>query len=236
MPSYRTLRNLELESYIESYMTESRKQILKSVLNQRMRHLCLVAENFIDEHNVHAMIRTSECFGLQDFHNIGLKDVIMKKGKSVNRGAFQWTHIFDYSDCEHPTIDCIHHLKSQGYTVYATSSHLEANYTPQSIPINQPLAIIFGKEHEGISQDALDYCDGIVSIPMYGFTESFNVSVAASLIAQPIVSRIRESEIQWNLEDAEKEQLYYEWIWYSVKQPNIFYKEWCVNNSKEIRG
>jgi tRNA (guanosine-2'-O-)-methyltransferase len=64
---------------------------------------------------------------------------------------------------------------------YATSSHLEATCTPDNIPIDKPLAIILGKEHEGISDVALKHCDGLVSIPMYGFTESFNVSVAASL-------------------------------------------------------
>jgi len=226
VPDYRVEINLALQNYIESFMTESRILNLKKVLENRMRHLCLVAENFIDEHNIHAMIRTSECFGLQDFHNIGQKNMQLKKNKSVTRGAFQWTHIYDYTDCEEPTLACIKNLKAQGYKVFATSSHLDAAYTPDTIPIDQPLAILMGKEHEGISDIALAHCDGIVTIPMYGFTESFNVSVAASLLAQPITERIRREDIEWQLSPKEKDKLYYEWIWHSLKYPDKLYHDW----------
>jgi len=227
-PRFRLEKNLDLQAYVESFMTPARIQNLKNVLENRMRYMSLVAENFIDEFNVHAMIRTSECFGLQDFHNIGQKNVLMKKNKSVNRGAFQWTHIYDYTDCAEPTLTCIESLKSKGYRVFATSSHLESNYTPDNIPIEKPLAIILGKEHEGISEVALEHCDGLVSIPMYGFTESFNVSVAASLLTQTIVERIRKSDICWQFSEVEKESLYYEWIWNSIKYPDKLYYEWSA--------
>lgn len=233
-PRFQTERNLDLQSYVESFMTPSRIEVIRKVLENRMRHMCLVAENFIDEFNVHAMIRTSECFGLQDFHNIGQKNVLMKKNKSVNRGAFQWTHIYDYTECEEPTLTCIDNLKSKGYRVFATSSHLEANYTPENLPIDQPLAVILGKEHEGISETALQNCDGLVTIPMYGFTESFNVSVAASLLTQTIVERIRQSDIQWQFSAEEKDNLYYEWIWHSIKYPDKLYHEWSMNQVQDF--
>jgi tRNA (guanosine-2'-O-)-methyltransferase len=85
-----------------------------------------------------------------------------------------------------------------------------------------------GKEHEGISEVALKHCDGLVSIPMYGFTESFNVSVAASLLTQTIVERIRKSNILWQFSEEEKENLYYEWIWNSIKYPDKLYYEWSA--------
>jgi len=232
LPPHRKEINLELQEYIESYLTESRKNILRRVLEDRTKYLCFVAENLIDEHNIHAIIRSSECFGLQNFHNIREENVNLKKNKSVTRGALQWTHIYDYSQCNQPTKTCISHLKSQGYKVYGTSSHLENHYTPQNVPIDSPLAIIMGKEHTGISQDAIDNCDGMIYIPMYGFTESFNVSVAASLIAQPIISRIKDSNLPWQISDKEKENLYYEWIWMNIKNPDVLYKEWAVNISK----
>ena len=227
-PRFRLEKNLDLQAYVESFMTPARIQNLKNVLENRMRYMSLVAENFIDEFNVHAMIRTSECFGLQDFYNIGQKNVLMKKNKSVNRGAFQWTHVYDYTDCAEPTLTCIESLKSKGYRVFATSSHLNSNYIPESIPIDKPLAIILGKEHEGISDLALKNCDGLVSIPMYGFTESFNVSVAASLLTQTIVERIRKSDICWQFSEVEKENLYYEWIWNSIKYPDKLNYEWSA--------
>lgn len=229
LANFRLEKNQNLQDYVEGFMTPSRIEIIKKVLETRMRYMTLVAENFIDEYNIHAMIRTSECFGLQDFHNIGQKNVLLKKNKSVNRGAFQWTHIYDYTDCNQPTLACIENLKAKGYRVYATSSHIAANYTPENIPIDQPLAVILGKEHEGISDIALRHCDGIVTIPMYGFTESFNVSVAASLLTRTIVERIRNSNIPWQFSQEEKENLYYEWIWHSIKHPDKLYHEWVKN-------
>jgi tRNA (guanosine-2'-O-)-methyltransferase len=231
LPAYRTEPNTELLLHIESYMTESRKSILRQILEQRTKYLTIVAEHFIDEHNIHACIRSSECFGLQEFHNIPERGVQLKKNKSVNRGAFQWTHVFDYEECTSPHLDCIQSLKSRGYKIFATSSHLKSSYTPQDIPIDQPIAIILGNEKLGLRQDTIDLCDGVITIPMYGFTESFNVSVAASLLIQPIIARIHESDVNWKLTESEKDDLYYEWAWSNIKHPDIHYKEWCVNNS-----
>jgi tRNA (guanosine-2'-O-)-methyltransferase len=228
LEDFRTYYDKDLLAYVETFMTESRKSILREVLEKRTKYLTLVSENFIDQHNIHACIRSSECFGLQDFHNIAAAGVKMKPNKSVNRGATQWTHVYDYEESPQPTIDCINNLKSKGYKIYA--AHLDENaFTPQNIPIDQPMAIILGKEKEGISQEALDHCNGIVSIPMYGFTESFNVSVAGSLLIQPIIARIHDSEVDWRLTEGEKELLYYEWTWHSIKYPENLYKEYNLN-------
>lgn len=214
-------------------MTESRKQVLKDTLELRTKYVTLVAEHFIDEHNIHASIRSSECFGLQEFHNIPEEGVQLKKNRSVNRGAFHWTHVYDYEEGKRSTEECIANLKARGYKIYASSSHIETSFTPQNIPIDQPLAIVLGKEMTGISQETIDMCDGVITIPMYGFTESFNVSVAASLIIQPIIARIHESDYNWKMTEKEKSDLYYEWAWATIKSPDSFYKEWYVNNSQK---
>lgn len=224
-PEYRRIIDLELQEYIENFLTKERKAILKKIIEKRTNHLVFVAENLIDEHNIHAIIRTSECFGLQDFYNIPFKGNL-KKNRSVTRGALQWTHIYEFLDEKDPIVSCIEHLKSIGYKVYATSSNLESTYTPQTLPIDDKVAIIMGNEHLGVSEKALDLSDGVIEIPMYGFTESFNVSVAAGLICQPIVERIRTSEINWGFDPNIKKNLYYEWIWHSVKKPDILYRDW----------
>ena len=231
-PEFQSKYNLELQSYAEQFMTKERPVILKKILEQRTRHVTLVAESLLDEHNIHALMRSSECFGLQDFHNIPYKDAILKKNKSVTRGAFQWMHIYNYDLHENPTTDCIAFLKNKGFKVYVTSSNINASasYTPYNVPIEKPLAIMMGNEHRGISEEALALADGVIEIPMYGFTESFNVSVAGSLILSPIVDRLRKSTIPWQLSQEEQKQLYYEWIWNSFKRPDVLYKEWLVNN------
>jgi tRNA (guanosine-2'-O-)-methyltransferase len=141
-------------------------------------------------------------------------------------------HIYNYDLHENPSTDCIAYLKNKGFAVYVTSSNIKASYTPYNVPIEKPLAIMMGNEHRGISEEAIALADGVIEIPMYGFTESFNVSVAGSLILSPIVDRLRKSSISWQLSPEEQKQLYYEWIWNSFKRPDVLYKEWLVNNAK----
>lgn len=231
LPPYRTEFHPDLQRYVEQFLTVDRISVLKKILAHRTRYLTFIAESLYDEYNIHALIRTSESLGLQDFHNIPYPDVVLKKNKSVTRGAFQWTHIYTHDDTSSPTKSCIDYLRNQGYQIYVSSSNISSHYTPFDIPIDQPLAILMGNEHRGASQEAIDLADGIVTIPMYGFTESYNVSVAGSLIAQPIVERIRKSSRLHILSDDEKKNLYYEWIWYRLRHPDKIYQEWDVQNS-----
>lgn len=223
----------DLQAYVESFMMPARMESLKKTLENRTRRITLVAESLLDEHNIHALIRSSECFGLQDFHNIPYKNVNLKKNRSVNRGAFQWSHIYDYSEFENSTLACIAQLRTMNYKVYAASSSQSYSYTPQTIPLDEPIAILLGNEKRGVTEEALSLCDGTIHIPMYGFTESFNVSVAGSLLLSPVVERLRQSVIDWSISDEEKRDLYFEWIWNSIKYPNVLYKEWLVNNKSQ---
>ena len=221
--------NADLQGYVESFMTPERVLSLKKTLEKRTRQITLVAESLLDEHNIHALLRSSECFGLQDFHNIPYKNANLKKNRSVTRGAFQWTHVYNYGDFENSTQACISHLKSKNYKVYVASSDTGSSYTPANLPLDNPIAILMGNEQRGATEESLMLCDGTIHIPMYGFTESFNVSVAGALLLSPIVERLRSSEISWGLTDLEKRDLYFEWIWHSVKYPDVLYKEWLVN-------
>lgn len=226
-PDYRTQFDAELLEFVEQFVFDERKATLKSMIEKRTQYLTFVAEQLLDEHNVHAIVRTSECFGLQDFHNIPF-DKALKKNRTITRGAFNWSHIYNYPQPE-TTSDCINALKSKGYRVYTTSSHFDNVIMPHEVPIDKPIAILMGNEHQGASEEAIALADGFVKIPMYGFTESFNVSVAAALIGLPIIQKIRESEISWGLDEKQKQDLYFEWIWHSIKNPDKVYNEWRNN-------
>lgn len=224
-PDYRRIINTELQEFIEQFITEDRKKILKKIIDKRTHRLAFVAEQLIDEHNIHAIIRTSECFGLQNFYNVPFVGNL-KKNRSVTRGALQWTHIYEFTEEKESIVSCINYLKSEGYKVYATSSNFESHFTPQTVPVDSKIAIIMGNEHRGVSETALKMSDGIIEIPMYGFTESFNVSVAAALLTQPIVERIRNTSTISEMDDEYKNNLYYEWLWHSIKHPDKVFKEW----------
>ena len=226
-PNYRTQFDADLLTFVEQFVFEDRKATLKKMINMRTQYLTFVAEQLLDEHNVYAIVRTSECYGLQDFYNIPF-DKALKKNRTITRGAFNWSHIYNYPQPE-TTVDCIKDLKSKGYRVYTTSSHFDSAILPHEVPLDKPIAVVLGNEHRGASEEAIALADGFLKIPMYGFTESYNVSVAAALIGLPIIQKIRESEVSWGLNEIQKRDLYFEWIWHSIKNPDKVYAEWKNN-------
>ena len=228
-PNYRTQFDADLLAFVEQFVFEERKVTLKNMIDMRTQYITFVAEQLLDEHNVHAIVRTSECFGLQDFYNIPF-DKALKKNRTITRGAFNWSHIYNYPQPE-STADCIQDLKSKGYRVFASTLHNENNYTPETVPIDKPLAIVLGNEHAGVSDEVMAHADGFIQIPMYGFTESYNVSVAAALMGYHINERVRSHHKEIYLNALEKRNLYYEWLWFSIKNPDKVYEYW----KREIR-
>jgi tRNA (guanosine-2'-O-)-methyltransferase len=226
---YRTTYNPDLMDFILTMITKERQEILKKTIEQRTKYCCFVAEKLLDDHNIHAVVRTSECLGFQDFYNIPF-DGALKKNRTITRGAFNWTHIYNYPE-DNGSIDCIQDLKSKGYRVFASTLYNENIFTPETVPIDKPLAIVLGNEHMGVSDEVIANADGFIQIPMYGFTESYNVSVAAALMGYHINERVRSRQNEIYLNALEKRDLFYEWLWFSIKNPDKVYEYW----KREIR-
>ena len=93
----------------------------------------------------------------------------------------------------------------------ATCPH-EAAFAPEDLPLDKPVALLMGSEHEGLSDYALEYADYAVKIPMTGFLESFNVSVSAAVCLYILTRRLKEQDIPWQLSDAEKTHLRLDWL------------------------
>ena len=124
-------------------------------------------------------------------------------------------------------MEAIESLKSKGYRIVATSPHADGK-TPDSIEIDQPLAILLGTEGKGLSDLALESADEHLRIPMYGFTESFNISVSAALILHRLRERLRASDIEWKLSMIEQEQILLNWMRQSIRN--------CAHIEKEFSG
>jgi tRNA (guanosine-2'-O-)-methyltransferase len=101
-------------------------------------------------------------------------------------------------------------LKNQGYKIVATTPHTEA-FTINNLPLEQPLAIFFGTEQEGLSESVLQVADYQVKIPMFGFTESFNISVSVAILLNTLRKRLVDSDIEWKLSQEEQTDLKIEW-------------------------
>lgn len=201
-------------------ITQDKVDKFERIAALRTRHLTVVVENLYQEHNASAVMRSCDCFGIQDIH------VIEKGNKfSVNReiamGAGKWVDNYHYTDKLYPTKKCISTLKDKGYRIIATTPHTN-DIKIDELDVQQPLALLFGTEQSGLSETALDMADEFVKIPMYGFTESFNISVSAALSMMTIRRKLEaQSNLNWLLSEEEQTELKIEWCKNIIKNPDI---------------
>ncbi len=202
----------QLFQYLQSFLTERRRGLFKEVLEERTRFITVVTEDVYQLHNTSAVMRSCDVFGIQDLHVIE-----EKLGKKVDReiamGSQKWVDIYRHKN----VVECMNELRTKGYKIVATTPH--GNVTAlDSFEINEPVALFFGAEKEGISQEVLDQADVRLKIPMFGFTESLNISVSAAIILQNLVSQLRNSELNWKLSEEEKKALEVQWTCKSIKR------------------
>jgi tRNA (guanosine-2'-O-)-methyltransferase len=190
-------------------ITPSKQFMFDSIAALRTRHLTVVLENVYQEHNASAILRTCDCFGIQELHVIE-KNNQYKVQRDIALGAGRWVDMYNFDTGESPTTECLQKLKNKGYKIIATSPHTEEE-TINTLELDQPVALVFGTERQGISEEVKSNADGFVRIPMYGFTESFNVSVSVAITLNTLRQRLEESQIDWKLNFDEQTRLKLKW-------------------------
>ena len=203
-----TIDDKVLEEFYD-VVSESKQEMYDHIASQRTDYLTVVLENIHQEHNASAVLRSCDCFGIQNLHVIE-KNNRYKVQRDIALGAGRWVDVFNYDQGEQPTKDCLLKLKNKGYKIVATTPH-ERDVTIHELPINQPIALVFGTEKKGISQEVIELADEFVRIPMYGFTESFNISVSAALALNILRERLEQSDLNWKLKDEEQTLLKIKW-------------------------
>ncbi|MFN3639485.1 MAG: TrmH family RNA methyltransferase [Flavobacterium sp.] len=198
-------------NYLEAFLSEQRNLKIQSVVKQRTKYLTVVAEDVFQLHNTSAVLRSCDVFGIQNLHIIE-----QKYGKNIDTeialGAQKWVDIFRYNSPQ----TCLHSLKKKGYRIIVTSPHHEA-FTTDTLDISTPFAVFFGNEKEGVSSDIMDAADGFLHIPMCGFTESLNISVAAAIVMQNLTKRIKSSNVSWQLTEDETLKTKIQWMETSIR-------------------
>ena len=174
-------------------MQPARKERLNWVLAQRTQYLTIILENIYHPQNASAVLRSCECFGIQDLHIISDKKRY-RPNADVARGASKWLNINHYNHGEESTAICIRTLKERGYKIAVTALDEENTMPLEELPIDNPVALCFGTEDMGVSEEAKQLSDYKIKIPMFGFTESFNVSVAAAICLYSLTTRLRNSQ------------------------------------------
>lgn len=206
-----------LLEYLQSFVTANKNQLIASRLKERTRHLTVVLEDIYEPHNASAVLRSADCFGVQDVHIIENTNFYRVNPKVV-KGAAKWIHIHQYREDHDNTTHCINQLKEKGFKIVATSPSAES-VSLQELPVNEPLALMFGTEKLGLSSNAFELADYHMYIPMYGFTESLNISVSAAITLQHLAYRIRKENVNWQLSEQEHEDLLNEWTRLCLKDP-----------------
>ena len=206
-----------ITTYLKLFVTENRQQRLSEIIANRTRHVTVVLEDLFQAQNISAVLRTCDCYGVQDVYVIQHRNEF-EANKEISMGADKWLTIHEFPHSEHNVKECIDRLHEQGYWVAATLPD-EQKRTIFDLPVERKTAFLFGTELTGLSEEAVKYADSNVLIPMYGFTESFNISNSAAIILSHFTERMRRSDIKWQLSDEEKEELYFDWLQKSVKNP-----------------
>ncbi len=201
-----TVNKQELLDYLLNFLSENKMNLFEKIIKDRTKHITVALEDIFQPQNASAVLRTCDVFGIQDVHIIENENDYNVNPKVVH-GASKWINLHKYSEKKNNTLDCIKKLKSDGYKVYGTTPHTD-DCLIQDIPLDHKVALMFGTEMDGLSDIAMDNVDGFVKIPMYGFTESLNISVSAAVSLYELSKRLKESTILWQLSEQEKtEQL-----------------------------
>lgn len=220
------MTDLALLTYLESYLTPERKARFDAVLPFRTKHFTVATEDVYQLHNTSAVIRSCDVFGIQEV-NIVEERNSKRIDREIAMGSQKWVDLNRY----HSVNDCIADLKSKNYQIVATTPH-HNDCDLQEFDISKKSCFFFGRETEGLSQAVLDASDAYLKIPMVGFTESLNISVSAAIILQHTTYKLRKSEINWQLTEAEQLTKRLDWISKTLKSYDElvgrFYKERIV--------
>ena len=205
LPRLSPAHRRELEDRLTAVMLPRRVERMGEVLARRTRHLTVVFEDLYYPHNASAVVRSAECFGVQDIHVVE-QEKVFRPSKGVARGAGRWLTLHKYGSFD----AAVTSLRSRGYRLAATS--VDPGSMPlDAVPVDTPLALCFGTEELGLSAQALAAADLHVHVPMAGFTESLNVSVTAALCLRELTRRIRAGD-HWQLDDQTRDDLRLTWL------------------------
>ena len=198
----RTLSPAEVIALLEPYATRERLAKIDEVLDRRTSSLTVVVEGMVDTGNVAAVLRTADGFGVQDFHAIDTARSY-KHSKRTSQGAEKWIDRYRWRS----PAECVAYLHETGFDVVA------AHLGPESSPVDQvdltgKTALVFGNELEGLSDELLALADERVYIPITGFVQSFNISVAAALcLYEARRQRMATTGSHGDLDPADRERL-----------------------------
>ena len=206
-----TEKQQNIIDYLSGFVNEERRERLAKILSQRTRHITVVLEDIYQSQNASAVVRTCECLGIQELHVIENHHEY-RLNPAVVQGASKWIDLIKHNQAEQDnTRACIEQLKQRGYRIIAMAPG-QAGKTVEQLDTRDKLALCFGSEEPGLSANLQALADETVRIPIHGFTQSYNLSVSAAISLYTLVSILRNSTINWQLDESDATDLYIKWL------------------------
>ncbi|WGD34136.1 RNA methyltransferase [Olleya sp. YS] len=203
--------DIKLLQHLETYLTEQRLARFEQVLNQRTKHFTVATEDVYQLHNTSAVIRSCDVFGIQEV-NIVEETNTKRIDREIAMGAQKWVDLNRF----HSVNDCITTLKQKDYQIVATTPHAK-DCELYDFDVTKKSCFFFGRETQGLSEEVLKQADCFLKIPMVGFTESLNISVSAAIILQHVTTKLKKTEIDWQLTETEKLEKRLDWCKKTIK-------------------
>jgi tRNA (guanosine-2'-O-)-methyltransferase len=201
---------------LSEFVTKHRMELFERVLDYRTRYITVVLEDIYQPHNASAVLRSCECFGIQDIHIIENKNTY-RINPDVVMGASKWLNITRYRKKKFNTPDTVNELRNNGYRIVATTAREGADPLEDLDITRGKFALFFGTELTGLTNEMLELADESIQIPMHGFTDSFNISVAAAIILHHLTMKLHRSEVNWKLNPDERDEIMIRWLKKSIK-------------------
>jgi tRNA (guanosine-2'-O-)-methyltransferase len=164
---------------LKGIVTPARLQRIEEVVAARTDDLVVVLDRVADPHNLSAVLRSADAFGVQNVHAV-IEQGGFRASRGVSKGTHRWLDVTRYDSAD----ACARRLKAAGYVIYVAT--MDGQTTPEGLREVSRLAVVFGNEHRGVSPEMRAWADGTFSIPMRGFVESLNISVAAAITLQTL--------------------------------------------------
>ena len=201
---------------LSEFITERRMEQFEKVLEFRTRYITVVLEDIYQSQNASAVMRSCECFGIQDVHIIENKNEY-RINPDVVMGATKWLNLSRYTEKKFNTPEAVAELKSRGYRIVATTTREGSTHLEKFDIKKGKFALFFGTELTGLTDSLQEQADEYLRVPVYGFTESYNISVVAAIILHYLIMKLHSSGLNWKLSDQERDEVMLQWLHKSIK-------------------
>lgn len=220
----------ELIQFLSGFVTPERLSLFNKILSLRTNYLTVVLEDLYQTQNTSAVVRTADCFGIQNVHVIENKHAF-QVNPDVVRGASNWVTVNQHNGTAMNTPEALQKLRSEGYRIVVATPH-DHDVDLENFDLGKgKAAIVFGCERPGLTEWAMKEADEYMKIPMVGFTESLNVSVAVAVTLHHLTHQLRNhTKIDWHLNEVEKQKLMLDWLRKSIKRVDLLEEKFTELN------